>query len=72
MLLMFSQNEQRLCLCSGDALNQAVDFMPLLIQTVEKAAAQNTQHSLLSEGVAASVLLCRLSMLDSVPGECSH
>uniref|UniRef100_A0A8C1M9Z0 GCN1 activator of EIF2AK4 n=1 Tax=Cyprinus carpio TaxID=7962 RepID=A0A8C1M9Z0_CYPCA len=51
----------------GDALNQAVDFMPLLIQTVEKAAAQNTQHSLLSEGVAASVLLCRLSMLDSVP-----
>uniref|UniRef100_A0A8C2BFY0 GCN1 activator of EIF2AK4 n=1 Tax=Cyprinus carpio TaxID=7962 RepID=A0A8C2BFY0_CYPCA len=53
----------------GDALNQAVDFMPLLIQTVEKAAAQNTQHSLLSEGVAASVLLCRLSMLDSVPGE---
>uniref|UniRef100_A0A8C1NUN4 GCN1 activator of EIF2AK4 n=1 Tax=Cyprinus carpio TaxID=7962 RepID=A0A8C1NUN4_CYPCA len=51
----------------GDALNQAVDFMPLLIQTVEKAAAQNTQHALLSEGVAASVLLCRLSMLDSVP-----
>uniref|UniRef100_A0A672LD03 GCN1 activator of EIF2AK4 n=1 Tax=Sinocyclocheilus grahami TaxID=75366 RepID=A0A672LD03_SINGR len=55
------------CLCSGDALNQAVDFLPLLIQTVEKAAAQNTQHSLLSEGVAASVLLCRLSVLDSVP-----
>ncbi|KTG06700.1 hypothetical protein cypCar_00010322 [Cyprinus carpio] len=51
----------------GDALNQAVDFLPLLIQTVEKAAAQNTQHALLSEGVAASVLLCRLSMLDSVP-----
>uniref|UniRef100_A0A673J661 EIF-2-alpha kinase activator GCN1-like n=1 Tax=Sinocyclocheilus rhinocerous TaxID=307959 RepID=A0A673J661_9TELE len=58
---------QRLCLCSGDALNQAVEFLPLLIQTVEKAAAQNTQHSLLSEGVAASVLLCRLSVLDSVP-----
>lgn len=69
---MFSQNEQRLCLCSGDALSQAVDFLPLLIQTVEKAAAQNTQHSLLSEGVAASVLLCRLSVLDSVPGERSH
>ncbi|XP_016426339.1 eIF-2-alpha kinase activator GCN1-like [Sinocyclocheilus rhinocerous] len=51
----------------GDALNQAVEFLPLLIQTVEKAAAQNTQHSLLSEGVAASVLLCRLSVLDSVP-----
>ncbi|XP_026072938.1 eIF-2-alpha kinase activator GCN1-like [Carassius auratus] len=50
----------------GDALNQAVEFLPLLIQTVEKAAAQNTQHALLSEGVAASVLLCRLSLLDSV------
>lgn len=60
------------CVCSGDALSQAVDFLPLLIQTVEKAAAQITQHALLSEGVAASVLLCRLSVLDSVPGERSH
>ncbi|XP_073675995.1 stalled ribosome sensor GCN1 [Garra rufa] len=51
----------------GDTLSQAVDFLPLLVQTVEKAAAQNTQHTLLSEGVAASVLLCRLSVLDSVP-----
>ncbi|XP_073766133.1 stalled ribosome sensor GCN1 [Danio rerio] len=50
----------------GDSLSQAVDFLPLLIQTVEKAAAQNTQHTLLSEAVAASVLLCRLSVLDSV------
>ncbi|XP_051757794.1 eIF-2-alpha kinase activator GCN1 [Ctenopharyngodon idella] len=50
----------------GDTLSQAVDFLPLLIQTVEKAAAQNTQHALLAEGVTASVLLCRLSMLDSV------
>lgn len=55
----------------GDTLSQAVDFLPLLIQTVEKAAAQNTQHALLSEGVAAAVLLCRLSMLDSVSGELS-
>ncbi|XP_050973844.1 eIF-2-alpha kinase activator GCN1 [Labeo rohita] len=51
----------------GDTLGQAVDFLPLLIQIVEKAAAQNTQYTLLSEGVAASVLLCRLSVLDSVP-----
>ncbi|XP_056628816.1 eIF-2-alpha kinase activator GCN1 isoform X1 [Triplophysa dalaica] len=50
----------------GDTLSQAVDFLPLLIQTVEKAAAQNTQHTLLSEAVAAAVLLCRLSLLDSV------
>lgn len=53
----------------GDTLSQAVDFLPLLIQTVEKAAAQSTQHALLSEGVAAAVLLCRLSVLDSVSGE---
>lgn len=44
-------------------------LVPLLIQTVEKAAAQRSQHALLSEAVAASVLLCHLSMLDSVPGE---
>lgn len=53
----------------GDTHSQAVDFLPLLIQTVEKAAAQSTQHALLSEGVAAAVLLCRLSVLDSVSGE---
>ncbi|KAF7695198.1 hypothetical protein HF521_006921 [Silurus meridionalis] len=51
----------------GDTLAQAVDFVPLLIQTVEKAAAQSSQHTLLSEAVAASVLLCHLSMLDSIP-----
>ncbi|XP_062854960.1 stalled ribosome sensor GCN1 [Trichomycterus rosablanca] len=51
----------------GDTLEQAVDLIPLLIQTVEKAAAQSSQHALLSEGIAASVLLCYLSMLDLVP-----
>ncbi|KAI4899225.1 hypothetical protein NFI96_030703, partial [Prochilodus magdalenae] len=50
----------------GDTLSQALDFVPLLIQAVEKAAAQSSQHALLTEGVAASVLLCRLSMQDSV------
>ncbi|KAG5840714.1 hypothetical protein ANANG_G00191620 [Anguilla anguilla] len=48
----------------GDTLGQACDLIPLLIQTVEKAAAQNSQHALLAEGVAASVMLCRLSLLD--------
>uniref|UniRef100_A0A8D0DC90 GCN1 activator of EIF2AK4 n=1 Tax=Sander lucioperca TaxID=283035 RepID=A0A8D0DC90_SANLU len=43
----------------GDTLAQASDLVPLLLQTVEKAAAQNSQHALLSEGVAASVLLSR-------------
>ncbi|KAK3540518.1 hypothetical protein QTP70_032734, partial [Hemibagrus guttatus] len=50
----------------GDTLSQAVDFVPFLIQTVEKAAAQNSQQAL-SEAVAASLLLCHLSMLDSIP-----
>uniref|UniRef100_A0A8C9ZZN5 GCN1 activator of EIF2AK4 n=1 Tax=Sander lucioperca TaxID=283035 RepID=A0A8C9ZZN5_SANLU len=44
----------------GDTLAQASDLVPLLLQTVEKAAAQNSQHALLSEGVAASVLLSRV------------
>ncbi|KAJ8379495.1 hypothetical protein SKAU_G00002730 [Synaphobranchus kaupii] len=48
----------------GDTLAQACDLVPLLIQTVEKAAAQNSQHALLAEGVAAAVMLCRLSLLD--------
>nr|XP_023696536.1 eIF-2-alpha kinase activator GCN1 [Paramormyrops kingsleyae] len=48
----------------GDTLSQASELVPLLVQTVEKAGAQNSQQSLLSEGVAASVLLCRLSLQD--------
>ncbi|KAM3611156.1 uncharacterized protein V6R79_014354 [Siganus canaliculatus] len=49
----------------GDTLSQAVDLMPLLLQTVDKAVAQSSQHALLSEGVAASVLLSRLALLES-------
>ncbi|XP_068166575.1 stalled ribosome sensor GCN1 [Antennarius striatus] len=49
----------------GDTLAQALDFMPLLLQTVEKAVAQNSQHALLAEGVAASVLLSRLALLET-------
>ncbi|KAJ8414754.1 hypothetical protein AAFF_G00022770 [Aldrovandia affinis] len=49
----------------GDTLAQAADLVPLLIQTVEKAASQNSQYTLLSEGVAAAVMLCRLSLLDT-------
>lgn len=53
----------------GDTLGQASDLVPLLLQTVEKAAAQNSQHALLSEGVAAAVLLSRLSLLETQTGE---
>lgn len=55
-------------LFTGDTLNQALDFVPLLIQIVEKAAPQSSQLAL-SEAVAASLLLCHLSMLDSIPGK---
>ncbi|XP_072770375.1 stalled ribosome sensor GCN1-like [Nerophis lumbriciformis] len=50
----------------GDTLAQALDLIPLLLQTVEKAAAQNSQHALLAEAVAASVLLSRLALLETV------
>lgn len=46
-----------------------MDFVPLLLQTVEKAAAQNSQHALLAEGVAAAVLLSRLALLETLTGE---
>ncbi|XP_054628453.1 eIF-2-alpha kinase activator GCN1 isoform X1 [Dunckerocampus dactyliophorus] len=50
----------------GDTLAQASDLIPLLFQTIEKAAAQNSQHALLAEGVAASVLLSRLALLETM------
>lgn len=43
--------------------------MPLLLQTVEKASAQSSQHALLAEGVAASVLLSRLAVLETQTGK---
>ncbi|MEQ2249950.1 translational activator of GCN4, partial [Ilyodon furcidens] len=49
----------------GDTLAQSSDLIPLLLQTVEKAAAQNSQHALLAEGVAASVLLSRHALLET-------
>ncbi|XP_056152960.1 eIF-2-alpha kinase activator GCN1 [Lampris incognitus] len=49
----------------GDTVAQASELVPLLLQAVEKAAAQNSQHALLAEGVAASVLLCRLALLET-------
>ncbi|XP_043967606.1 eIF-2-alpha kinase activator GCN1 [Gambusia affinis] len=48
----------------GDTLAQSSDLSPLLLQAVEKAVAQSSQHALLAEGVAASVLLSRLALLE--------
>uniref|UniRef100_A0A8D2ZEQ6 GCN1 activator of EIF2AK4 n=1 Tax=Scophthalmus maximus TaxID=52904 RepID=A0A8D2ZEQ6_SCOMX len=53
----------------GDTLAQASELLPLLLQTVEKAVAQNSQHALLAEGVAASVLLSRIFVFSFVSAE---
>ncbi|CAJ0964905.1 unnamed protein product [Ranitomeya imitator] len=49
----------------GDTLGQALGLLPLLLQTVEKAAAQSAQIPLLMEALAASVLVCRISVTES-------
>ncbi|KAF7238429.1 eIF-2-alpha kinase activator GCN1 [Varanus komodoensis] len=49
----------------GNLLLQGTDMLPLLNQAVEKAAAQSTQVPLVTEGVAAALLICRLSVADA-------
>lgn len=41
----------------------------MLVQTVEKAASQSTQVPTVTEGVAAALLLSKLSMADSQAGK---
>lgn len=48
----------------GNVLLQGAEMLPLLVQTVEKAGAQSTQIPLVTEGVAAALLICRLSVAD--------
>lgn len=48
---------------------QALGLLPLLIQTVEKAASQSTQVPMVTEGVAAALLLSKLSVADSQAGK---
>lgn len=56
----------------GDTLLQALDFLPLLMQTVEKAASQSTQVPTVTEGVAAALLVSKLSVADSQAGKGLH
>uniref|UniRef100_A0A8C8VR02 TOG domain-containing protein n=1 Tax=Pelusios castaneus TaxID=367368 RepID=A0A8C8VR02_9SAUR len=49
----------------GDTLLQAMDLLPMLIQTVEKSASQSTQVSMVTEGVASALLICRMSLVDA-------
>ncbi|XP_038618375.1 eIF-2-alpha kinase activator GCN1 [Tachyglossus aculeatus] len=53
-----------LCSFRGDTLLQGMALLPLLIQAVEKAGSQSTQVSAVTEGVAAALLICRLSVVD--------
>ncbi|XP_072271584.1 stalled ribosome sensor GCN1 [Pyxicephalus adspersus] len=49
----------------GDTLGQALGLLPLLIQTVEKAVSQTAQITFLTEALAAAVLVCRLSVIET-------
>ncbi|KAM9194723.1 stalled ribosome sensor GCN1 [Dugong dugon] len=49
----------------GDTLLQALDLLPLLVQIVEKAASQSSQVPTITEGVAAALLLSKLSVADA-------
>lgn len=49
----------------GDTVLQALELLPLFLQTVEKVASQNTHVPIITEGVAAAVLICRLSLVDT-------
>ncbi|KAH3887190.1 hypothetical protein DPMN_011206 [Dreissena polymorpha] len=51
-------------LFAGDTLQQAIDLVPLLIQSMEKAGIQSTQFALVTEAVSAANLLVKLSLLD--------
>lgn len=58
-----------LSVSSGDTLLHAMDLLPMLIQTVEKAASQSTQVPMVTEGVAAALLICRMSVIEGQTGK---
>ena len=64
--LPYSKRELNLAFLfvTGDTLSQAVDMIPLLIQSVEKAVNHPTQSALVTEAVSAGNLLLRLSARD--------
>lgn len=48
---------------------QGMDLLPMLIQTVEKAASQSTQVPMVTEGIAAALLICRMSVIEGQTGK---
>ena len=59
----------RLYFITGDTLLQAVDMIPTLIQSMEKAASQSTQLTLVTEAVSAANILVKLSLVDIHSGQ---
>ena len=57
--------------CTGDTLMEGVELIPLLIQTLEKAASQPTQVQQVTEAGAVVNLIAKLLTADhNIPGMC--
>jgi len=57
--------------CTGDTLIEGVELIPLLIQTLEKAASQPTQVQQVTEAGAVANLIAKLLTADhNIPGMC--
>ncbi|KAL1132575.1 hypothetical protein AAG570_010527, partial [Ranatra chinensis] len=57
--------------CHSSSAAQCAEFIPLLLKSVEKAAAQPSQVSIVTEGLSAACLLLKLSTLDSFESKLS-
>ena len=71
--LVVKNEVQALLMCiwrvTGDTLLKAVDMMPALVQSVEKAVNQPTQPALVTEAVSAANILVKLSLVDINAGK---
>ncbi|XP_057374386.1 stalled ribosome sensor GCN1-like [Daphnia carinata] len=48
----------------GESLPQGIELIPVLLKSLERAAAQPTQAAIVSEGLSAATLLLRCASLD--------
>jgi hypothetical protein len=58
-----------MCLYSGDTLSQALEFVPFLSQTMEKASSPGSQAALVTEAVSAAGILVKLPLVDIQAGK---
>ncbi|KAI9565775.1 hypothetical protein GHT06_009568 [Daphnia sinensis] len=55
----------------GESLTQGIELIPVLLKSLERAAAQPTQAAVVSEGLSAATLLLRCANLDEkVASQC--